>query len=111
MLVINFSALGEIEMEKRYIKLEIVATNVATVFFKVKNNKRGFDFNDGQDYFNASNQIDIISARYPAWNGKNVLCVLGGEPKLDDMILNATSVEFERIQQAVKEYNNSFLLA
>lgn len=36
------------------------------------------------------------------------LCVLGKLHQLDDMILNATSVEFERIQQAVKEYNNSF---
>lgn len=97
-------------MEKRYIKLKIVTTNVATVFFKVKNNKRGFDFNDGQDYFNASNQIDIISARYPAWNGKNVLCVLGEESKLDNMILTASREDFDRIKQAVDEYNKKFAM-
>lgn len=113
MLITNFSALGEIEMEKPHIELEIATTVESTknVFFKVKNNKRNSAFNAGKDYFNASNKIKICSVAYPEWDGIIMrLCVLGQLHQLDDMILNATSVEFERIQQAVKEYNNSFCL-
>lgn len=100
-------------MEKPHIELEIVTKIESTknVFFKVKNNKRNSAFNAGKDYFNASNKIKICSVGYPEWDGICMrLCVLGQLHQLDDMILNATSVEFERIQQAVKEYNNSFCL-
>lgn len=67
MLIINFSALGEIEMEKPHIELEVVTTVESTedVFFKVKNNKRSSNFNNGKDYFNASNKIRISSVAYP----------------------------------------------
>lgn len=100
-------------MEKPHIELEIVTTVESTknVFFKVKNNKRNYNFNAGKDYFNASNKIKICSVAYPKWDGKSMmLCVLGQLHQLDDMILNATSVEFERIQQAVREYNKKFAL-
>lgn len=99
-------------MKKRHIELEVITTVDSTdkVFFKVKNNKRGYDFNDGQDYFNASNHIGIHSVAYPAWNGKNMLCVLGNDYKLDDMILIASCSDFRRIQQAVNEYNKKFAL-
>lgn len=36
--------------------------------------------------------------------------MLGQLHKLDDMILNATSEDFKKIQQAVDEYNNKFSL-
>lgn len=39
-----------------------------------------------------------------------MLCVLGQRHELDDMILNATSNEFKKIQKAVDEYNNKFSL-
>lgn len=99
-------------MENRHIELEVVTTVDITdkVFFKVKNNKRGCDFNDGQNYFYASNHIGIQSVSYPAWNGKNMLCVLGQDHKLDDMILFASKSDFRRIQQAVDEYNKKFSL-
>lgn len=99
-------------MENRHIELEVVTTVDITdkVFFKVKNNKRGCDFNDGQNYFYASNHIGIQSVSYPAWNGKNMLCVLGQDHKLDDMILFASKNDFRRIQQAVDEYNKKFSL-
>lgn len=111
MLITNFSALGEIEMEKPHIELEIVTKIESTknVFFKVKNNKRNSAFNAGKDYFNASNKIKICSVEYPEWDGICMrLCVLGQLHQLDDMILNATSEDFKKIQQAVEEYNNSF---
>lgn len=97
-------------MRKRHIKLEVVTTNVATVFFKVKNTARGTAFNNGKDYFTASNKIAIISAMFPSWDEKlvDVLCVLGKEPKLDNMILTASHEDFERIKQAVDEYNKKF---
>lgn len=99
-------------MEKRYIELEVITTVGSTdkVFFKVKNNKRGCDFNDGQYYFNASNHIGIYSVAFPAWNGRDMLCVLGQNHKLDDMILIASCGDFIRIQQAVNEYNKKFSL-
>lgn len=92
-------------MKKRHIELEVVTTSTDNVFFKVKNNKRNSIFNDGQNYFNASNHISIHSVDYPAWNGKNMLCVLGENHKLDDMILTASHEDFEKIKQAVDEYN------
>lgn len=113
MLIINFSALGEIEMEKPHIELEVVTTVESTkeVFFKVKNNKRNEAFNNGRDYFNASNKIKICSIAYPEWDGNIMrLCVLGILHQLDDMILIASLKDFKKIQQAVEEYNNSFCL-
>lgn len=113
MLITNFSALGENEMEKPHIELEVVTTveSIGEVFFKVKNNKRNSNFNAGKDYFNASNKIKICSVDFPEWDGNSMmLCVQGQLHALDDMILNATSVEFERIQQAVYEYNKKFYL-
>lgn len=100
-------------MEKPHIELEIVNTVESTkdVFFKVKNTKRSSAFNAGKDYFNASNKIKICSVAYPKWDGKSkLLCVLGQLHELDDMILNATSDEFKKIQKAVDEYNNKFAL-
>lgn len=113
MLIINFSALGEIEMEKPHIELEVVTTVESTedVFFKVKNNKRSSNFNNGKDYFNASNKIRISSVAYPRWDGDSMLlCVLGQLRALDGMILIASLKDFKKIQQAVEEYNNSFCL-
>lgn len=54
-------------MEKRYIELEVVTTVESTedVFFKVKNNKRNNEFNNGKDFFKASNKIRISSVAYP----------------------------------------------
>lgn len=99
-------------MEKPHIELEVVTTvgGIDKVFFKVKNNKRNSNFNDGKDYIIASNNIQIYSVAYPSWNEANLLCVLGQNHKLDDMILIASCSDFRRIQQAVKEYNNSFCL-
>ena len=97
-------------MEKPHIELEIVVEAFSKVFFKVKNTKREEEFNNGKDYFNASNGIELYSLAYPSWDGEKRLFLLGSDSRLDDMILNVTSVEFERIQQAVKEYNNSFCL-
>lgn len=82
-------------MEKPHIELEIVTKIESTkdVFFKVKNNKRNSAFNAGKD-FNASNKIKICSIAYPEQDGIIMrLCVLGQLHQLDDMILNATSVE------------------
>lgn len=100
-------------MEKPHIELEVVTAIESTkdVFFKVKNNKRNSNFNAGKDYFNASNKIRISSVTYPEWDGNGMLlCVLGQLHELDDMILNATSDEFKKIQKAVNEYNNKFTL-
>lgn len=111
MLIINFSALGDNTMEKRYIELNVVADAVNKIFFRVKNNKRNNAFNAGKDYFNASNKIKICSAAYPEWDGICMrLCVLGQLHQLDDMILNATSEDFKKIQKAIEEYNNNFSL-
>lgn len=113
MLIINFSALGEIEMEKPHIELEVVTTVESTneVFFKVKNNKRNNEFNNGRNYFNASNKIRISSVAYPEWDVNGMLlCALGQLRALDDMILIASLKDFKEIQQAVEEYNNSFCL-
>lgn len=100
-------------MEKPHIKLEIVTTVESTekVFFKVRNNKRNGVFNNGHDYFNASNKIKICSIAYPEWNGNSmILYVLGTLQQLDEMVLAVSSDEFERIQQAVDEYNKKFEL-
>ena len=100
-------------MEKPHIKLEIVTAVESTknVFFKVRNNKRNSEFNNGHKYFNASNKIKLCSVAYPEWDVNNMmLCVLGQLHQLDDMILIATSDDFKKIQQAVDEYNNSFCL-
>lgn len=100
-------------MEKPHIKLEIVDTVESTkkVFFKVRNNKRNGVFNNGHDYFNASNKIKICSIAYPEWNGNSmILYVLGKLQQLDEMVLTVSSDEFERIQKAVDEYNKKFEL-
>lgn len=113
MLVINFSALGNNKMEKPHIELEVVTTVESTedVFFKVKNNKLNNEFNNGKDFFKASNKIRISSVAYPEWDGIcMLLCVRGKLHQLDEIILKANSKEFEKIKQAVEEYNNSFCL-
>lgn len=100
-------------MEKPHIEIEVVTTveNINEVFFKVKNNKRSSSFNNGKNYFNASNKIKICSVAYPEWDGIIMrLCVLGQLHQLDEIILNATSKDFKKIKQAVEEYNNSFCL-
>ena len=98
-------------MEKPHIELEILVEADFNVFFKVKNNKRNSNFNAGKDYFNASNKIKICSVAFPEWDGNSMmLCVQGQLHALDEIILNATSKDFKKIQQAVAEYNNSFCL-
>ena len=97
-------------MEKRYIELKVVAEAVNKVFFKVKNTKRKEEFNNGMQHFHASNGIVLHSLAYPSWDGKKRLFLLGADSRLDDMILIAFVDEFERIKQAVDEYNNKFAL-
>ena len=97
-------------MEKRYIELKVVAEAVNKVFFKVKNTKRKEEFNNGKQHFDASNGIVLHSLAYPSWDGKKRLFLLGADSRLDDMILIAFVDEFERIKQAVDEYNNKFAL-
>ena len=102
MLVINFSALGDNKMEKPHIEIEIVTAVESTknVFFKVRNNKRNSAFNNGHKYFNASNKIKICSVAYPEWDVNSMmLCVLGQLHQLDDMILIATSDDFEKFSR------------
>lgn len=56
-------------MKKNYIKLNVVAIIEITeeVFFKVENNKRCTLFNEGSEFFKASNGITIYSLVYPAY--------------------------------------------
>ncbi len=97
-------------MEKCYIELKVVAEAVNKVFFKVKNTERKEKFNNGKQYFDASNGIVLHSLAYPSWDGKKRLFLLGADSRLDDMILIAFVDDFERIKQAVDEYNNKFAL-
>lgn len=110
MLVINFSALGNNKMEKKFIELVIMAEADDKVFFKVKNNKRTQEFNNGKICFEASNGIMLYSLACPSWATKNTLFVCGRDSRLDDMILTVSSDEFKKIQQAVEEYNKKFSL-
>lgn len=97
-------------MEKPHIELKVVDEEVNKVFFKVKNTKREEEFNNGKQHFDASNGIVLHSLAYPSWDGKKRLFLLGADSRLDDMILIASCSDFEKIQQAVDEYNNSFCL-
>lgn len=98
-------------MEKKFIELVVVVETDNNVFFKVRNTKRGSDFNDGKQHFNASNGIVLCSLAYPSsWVTKNTLFVCGRDSRLDDMILTVSSDEFKKIQQAVNEYNKKFYL-
>lgn len=92
-------------MEKRYIELKVVAEVVNKVFFKVKNNKRKDEFNNGKQHFDASNGIVLYSLDYPSWDGNNRLFLCGVDSRLDDMIIIAFDGDFRKIQQAVDEYN------
>ena len=98
-------------MEKNYIKLNVVAIIEITkeVFFKVKNNKRCTLFNEGSEFFKASNGITICSIMYPAYQNKNKnFLVQGRDTRLDDIILRASAAEFSELQKAVDEYNKKF---
>ena len=98
-------------MEKKFIELVVVVETDNNVFFKVRNTKRGSDFNDGKQHFNASNGIVLCSLAYPSsWATKNTLFVCGRDSRLDDMILTVSSDKFKKIQQAVNEYNKKFYL-
>ena len=97
-------------MEKKFIELVVVVETDNNVFFKVRNTKRGSDFNDGKQHFNASNGIVLRSLAYPSWATKNTLFVCGKDSRLDDMILTVSSDDFKKIQQAVYEYNKKFYL-
>ena len=102
-------------MEKNYIKLNVIATIGITkeVFFKVENNKRCTLFNEGSEFFKASNGITICSIMYPAFQNKNKnknknFLVQGKDTRLDDIILRASTAEFSELQKAVDEYNKKF---
>lgn len=97
-------------MEKRYIELKVIAEADSKVFFKVRNTKRAQEFNNGKQHFDASNGITLYSIAHPSWKGENKLFLLGKDSRLDGMILIASAEEFERIKQAVKEYNKKFCL-
>lgn len=97
-------------MEKRYIELNVVAEAGNKVFFRVKNNKRKDEFNNGKQHFEASNGITLYSVAYQSWDGNNRLFLCGVDSRLDDMIIIAFDDEFKKIQQAVDEYNNKFSL-
>lgn len=97
-------------MEKRYIELNVVAETDSQVFFKVRNTKHNEEFNNGKQHFDASNGIALYSMAYPSWDGKNKLFLLGKDSRLDEMIVITFTDDFERIQQAVKEYNKKFEL-
>lgn len=98
------------EMEKNFIKLDVIAFIETTnkVFFKVKNNKRYQNFNNGFSFFEASNGITIRSIAYPSYNSTKLLLVQGEEKRLDDIILQASTDEFKKLQEAAEEYNKKF---
>lgn len=100
-------------MEKNYIKLNVVAIfkNTEEVFFKVENNKRCSNFNNGSEFFKASNGITIYSLMYPSYQNKDKnknFLVQGEDTRLDDIILRASAAEFSELQKAVDEYNKKF---
>lgn len=98
-------------MEKNYIKLNVVAIIEITneVFFKVENNKRRHFFNEGSEFFQASNGITIYSLMYPSYQSKNKIFIAqGGDTRLDDIIIKVSAADFSKIQEAVDEYNKKF---
>ncbi len=98
-------------MEKNYIKLNVVAIIGTTgeVFFKVENNKRCSLFNEGSEFFKASNKITIYSLMYPSYQSKNkIFSVQGKDTRLDDIIIKVSAADFSKIQEAVDEYNKRF---
>lgn len=98
-------------MEKNFIKLDVVAIIEISdaVFFKVRNNKRCNNFNNGFEFFKASNGITLYSISYPAYQNKHkFLFVQGEDTRLDDIIIKVSAAEFLELQKAVEEYNKKF---
>lgn len=89
------------------LEIEILKCEQGIYSFRiVKQTLRGDEFNprDKSASFTASNGYILRSATFPAV-GRNLFYVRGRTTRLDDEVLETNEETFDKVTQAIKEYN------
>lgn len=96
-------------MNKRHhIEIEILSITPKTITFAIKSQShKEYNFNDGNQSFKCKNGITLYSFDCPEWREREqALYLRGSNPYRDTRPLVASSKMFEKISEAIREYNN-----